>query len=123
MPFVRSRGRDVCRFAAELFVGFFVTAHQTKCGGSDMLRREAEMLHDFGSGSRSAVVIDADDYAFVAGPLSPSITRPGFHSDSLLESLRQNAFAIRFILLLEKEPAWHAHDPGLYPIALQFFLR
>src|SRR5260370_36042755 len=71
----------------------------------------------------SAEVADTDDLPFVTSPAMPADWRPRLNRDTLLDTLGQNAFAIRLVLGVEQIPARHADHTCLHSMAFQFLRR
>src|SRR5437763_13251276 len=88
-----------------------------------MLRRDAKVLVKRRVGRAGAEAVHADEAAALAEEAVPALADAGFDDDAGRDFARQDARAIRLILLVKPFDAGHTDEPNLYAVGGQLLPR
>src|SRR5712692_7228326 len=88
----------------------------------DLIDGEAELLQQLLKRRRRAELAPRNDAAVYSRVSAPAEAGPRFDRDSSSNGRRKHRFAILYGLPLEKLPARHADDSGLYSFGLQLLV-
>src|SRR5262249_9075155 len=82
----------------------------------DVIRREAELLHEARSRRRSSEAVDADRTSVVTDPFLPTQRDPRLYGQAARDRSGKHGLAVVCRLLLEQLPAGHGYETRLDPL-------